>query len=721
MGLVYGVDFGTSNSAIMVGRPGGRVLRIRNPVQSLYEVPSAVCLRADGTMAVGSVATRMKLQRPAYFLDEFKRHIGDPIPHTFPTENPSAPGEGRAYPTYRLVAEVLGLLREQALLQVSGEPELVVLTVPAAWQESNRDHMRQAAEHAGFPLESVRLVTEPEAAVAYALHEQLGLEERTLLVYDLGGGTFDCAVVRGRDHLSYTVLGEAGGLEDVGGAEFDRQILRLIAERFPEQTERVLDPAARDASTLADRLKLVESCESIKRTLSAEVRFSGVLTELGLNATFELTRADLAELLAPLLAETLRECTRVLAAADLSWADLDAVVPVGGSSRLPLVAETIARHTGADRVPVFKVDDPELAVAHGAVLHAFRLQAAARHPAPPPRPAPDDAAPAAQNAAPAVRDRVVPADDTAPVAGDAVPSPGETVPAPGEAGPSPGDAIPTAGDAVMTAGHEVMTAGDGVLPVDVSGMDAGDEHDAPAPPGSGDRPAPATFHARSMRNVARAWRWQHGLWFAAALTAITAVIDFGDWFTSHDSGSLVTQGRLTVSVSALAAVTGVLALIAARAFDRALLPWRAMVIAAGSMLGIAAIYHFLDGWPNKVGLVVLIVIAIGAVPVAADGVPPKYRYINELAVDHRGITVTTVRGRQRHVPWGEIRSLELDRARRLVAKPASRPTNLQYAPLIYHPSDDHLVLFSRHHFPAPDEVAGALRLHGGERVRDLWS
>jgi actin-like ATPase involved in cell morphogenesis len=691
VGLVYGVDFGTSNSAIMVGRPGGRVLRVRNPVQSLYEVPSAVCLRADGTMAVGSVATRMKLQRPAYFLDEFKRYIGDPIPHTFPPENPSVSAEGRAYPTYRLVAEVLGLLRDQALLQVSGEPELVVLTVPASWQESNRDHMRQAAEDAGFSLESMRLVTEPEAAVAYALHEQLGLEERTLLVYDLGGGTFDCAVVRGRDHLSYTVLGEAGGLEDVGGAEFNRQILKLIAERFPEQTERVLDPAARDASTLADRLKLVESCESIKRTLSAEERFSGVLTELGLNATFELTRADLAELLAPLLAETLRECTRVLEAADLSWSDLDAVVPVGGSSRLPLVAETIARHTGADRVPVYKVDDPELAVAHGAVLHAYRLQAAAQRLTPPPRPA----------AVPPPR----------------VPEEPSHSPAPQERAPVP-EPVSRANESIVS-GEDAP--GDGGMTADGPRTDATGEHEVPPSPEPGDRPEPVTFHARNLRNVAWACRWENAVWFASALAAVAAVIDFGDWFTSKDPRSLVTQERLTMSVSALAAFSGLVMVLAARSFNRGLLSWRPMATAAGAMFVIAAIYHFLDGWVPKVGLAALIILAIGAIIFGNDVATPKRRYISELVVDHLGLTFTTASGNHRHIPWNEIQLLELDRLRRLVAKPASTPTALQYSPLFYNRVEDRLVLFSRHHFAVPDEVAGALRLHGGERVGDLWN
>jgi actin-like ATPase involved in cell morphogenesis len=663
------VDFGTSNSAIMVGRPGGRVLRVRNPVQSLYEVPSAVCLRADGTMAVGSVATRMKLQRSAYYLDEFKRHIGDPIPHTFPSERPSTSAEGRAYPIYRLVAEVLGLLRNQALLQFPGDPELVVLTVPASWQESNRDYMRQAAEDAGFSPDSVRLVTEPEAAVAYALQEHLGLEERTLLVYDLGGGTFDCAVVRGRDHLSYTVLGEAGGLEDVGGAEFDRQILTLVAERFPEQTERVLDPAARDAATLADRLKLVESCESIKRTLSAEERFSGVLTELGLDAAFELTRADLAELLTPLLTETLRECTRVLNAVDLSWADLDAVVPVGGSSRLPLVAETIARHTGADHVPVYHVDDPELAVAHGAVLHAFRLQTPPQHPAPQP--------------------------------------------------PS------AAAEADGTVHPVDQVSGDGVVIADGPETDAVDQHDVPPSPEPGDlpeiRPEPVTFHARNALRVAKAWRWRASVWWASALAVIAAIIDFADWFTSSDPGSLVTQERLTTSVSALAALSGVLMLCAARSFDRALLSWAPMATAAGATFGIAAIYHFLDGWPPKVGLAVLIIAAIIAAIISDALTPMKRAYVTDLTVDHRGLTFTTARGSHRHLPWQEIRSLELDSLRQLVAKPVTTPTADQYAPIMYNSANDHLVLFGRHHFAEFQEVAGALRLHGGDKVSSLWN
>jgi hypothetical protein len=414
---------------------------------------------------------------------------------------------------------------------------------------------------------------------------------------------------------------------------------------------------------------------------------------LGLNATFELTRADLAELLAPLLAETLRECTRVLEAADLSWPDLDAVVPVGGSSRLPLVAETIARHTGADRVPVYKVDDPELAVAHGAVLHAYRLQAAAQRPAPSPRPA----------TAPPPHVSEEPSHAPASEEGTPVPEP------------------VSGADEGVFSGEGV--SGDGVMTADGPGTDtdAASEQDVPPAPGPGDRPETVRFHARNMRNVARAWRWETAVWWVSALAVIAAVIDFGDWFTSRDSGSLVTQERLTMSVSALAAFSGMVMALAARSLDRALVSWRPMATAAGATFAIAATYHFLDGWLPKVGLAALIILAIGAVILADDISTPKSRYVSELVVDQLGLTVTMASGEQRHIPWNEIQVLELDRLHRLVAKPASTPTDLQYSPLSYNRVEDRLVLFSRHHFAAPDEVSGALRLHGGERVGDLWN
>ncbi len=373
MTLVYGVDFGTSNSSIMIGRPGGRVIRVRNPVNSSYEVPSAVCLSPDGTMEVGSVATQMKLLRPAWYRQDFKRDIADPVRYHFPAEKADDPRRGPSHRAYKLVAEVLRVLRQAAEHAVPERPGLVVLTVPASWKAGERDLMLEAADLAGFARETVRLITEPVAAVAYAAQEQLGRRERTLLIYDLGGGTFDCAVVRGRSGLDFEVLGEAGGLPAIGGAEFDQRIMSLVRERYPERWRELMEGETSDIQILSRRLQLRDTCEKAKWFLSSRDRYEGVLTGLGWDVDFVLTAGELTERLAPLIGETLDECERVLDTQGMTWDDIDGVVPVGGSVRLPAVGEMIAQRSSRGLVSVLRVDDPELAVVHGAVLHAFDL------------------------------------------------------------------------------------------------------------------------------------------------------------------------------------------------------------------------------------------------------------------------------------------------------------------------------------------------------------
>jgi molecular chaperone DnaK (HSP70) len=389
MELVYGIDFGTTNSAVMVGTPNGKIIRIRNPVMASYEIPSAICLQRDGTMAVGTIATNMKRQRPAWFRAEFKRDIGQELPYHFPPEEHGDLSRTREHPVYDLVAAVIRALREEAKAAVAGTPEVVVITVPASWQAWNRDKMRLAADRAGFDRGRVQLITEPEAAVAYAVQDHLGLEERTLLIYDLGGGTFDCALVRGRNQLDYEVLGEPGSL-NIGGAEFDRRILGLIRERYPAQTAKLLDGRAADSRTMGRRLLLMETCEFAKRVLSSQDRYESDLNEIGLDVQFVLTRKELTELLAPPLAETIAECERLLSRQGLNWSDIDGVLTVGGSSRLPMVGEAIASRSGKGYAPVLRVDDPELAVVHGAVLHArSRLTLASDGPDTAARPAPE--------------------------------------------------------------------------------------------------------------------------------------------------------------------------------------------------------------------------------------------------------------------------------------------------------------------------------------------
>jgi actin-like ATPase involved in cell morphogenesis len=564
MGLVYGIDFGTTNSAVMVGTPSGRIIRIRNPVMASYEIPSAICLRRDSTMAVGTIATNMKRQRPAWFRDEFKRDIGRRAPYHFPPEEPGDLSRMREHPVHDLVAAVLQVLREQAKAEVAGTPELVVITVPASWEAGNRDQMLLAADRAGFERGRVQMITEPDAAVAYAVQEHLSLEERTFLIYDLGGGTFDCALVRGRNRLDFEVLGEPGSL-NIGGATFDRLILGLIRRRYPAQTAKLMDGPAPDSQVLGRRLLLKETCEFAKRVLSSEDRYEADLNEFGLDVEFVLTREELTELLAPLLAETVAECERLLGRQRLSWRDIDGVLAVGGSSRLPMVGEAIANRSGSGRAPVLRVIDPELAVVHGAVLHArsrldmpsngsdpAALRTPKPSPAPPPKPGPSPG-PTAHKTAPRSASR------------------------PG--GPAPSAKIQDPAPATRSR--------------------APDRRD-PWPPESA-----AEYTGRRANAITSARHRAAISFWLAATTGVLAIVNTVGFV--HGT----TQTALTIAGYCLAGLTMISSLLTARSMHRALLEASLPATAAACILAAATVHYLVHGWIGwTIVTALLVVLAI---------------------------------------------------------------------------------------------------------------
>ncbi|MBT2398189.1 Hsp70 family protein [Streptomyces sp. ISL-100] len=385
-GVVYGIDFGTWASALVVLRPGHPPLPVRDPVSAhgATSVRSAVCLLPDGSTVVGQAAQNSRLRRPERFRAEFKREFGEPFPHRL--------GE-RRFSSEELTARVLGFLVEQARRAVGAEPERVGITVPATWERARRGLMLNAAEAAGLRPETVEVHTEPVAAAVYALHDHGMDRERTVLVYGLGGGTFDLAIARGtRD--GFTVLGSPGGLPHVGGLAIDQAVLGLIRDRCPAAALDSLrssgsdadgdsDADDRGAGVLRRRTQLAEACTAFKQQLSVSSEHTDLLTMLDPPVEVTLTQAELTEAVRPLLSDTVAECERVLRSHGLGWADLDLIVPVGGSSRLPMVGELLAARSGR---PVMDVSEPELAVATGAAWLA-RGAVPARVAAPPqPRP-----------------------------------------------------------------------------------------------------------------------------------------------------------------------------------------------------------------------------------------------------------------------------------------------------------------------------------------------
>lgn len=374
-GLVYGIDFGTSTSAIMVGDLDGSVRTVPDPAAPLsVTMPTSVCLNRSGVPVVGAEAERIKLRNPGYYRHEFKRDFGDDEPIVLGTVE---------YLPHQLAALVLGFLRDQASKHVPGEPDKVVIGVPASWELGNRELMLEAARLAGFDLTRTSLVAEPAAAAAHVFTAYPPLGPRTLFMYDLGGGTFDCCVARDAPG-GLEVVGPPGGIRDVGGAAFDRLILGRVRTEFPAESATVLDPADRDPAILRRRLELNDACEQLKIRLSDVPVSDEMLSMLGAAALFELTREEFEELIRPVLDETLRESDRLLAGLGLDWADIDTVVPIGGSTRIPGVGRLLYEHT---RQRILRVDDPETAVVRGAVEMA-RAAGRAAPPRVPTEPAP---------------------------------------------------------------------------------------------------------------------------------------------------------------------------------------------------------------------------------------------------------------------------------------------------------------------------------------------
>ncbi|MFV8132757.1 Hsp70 family protein [Streptomyces syringium] len=356
-GPVYGIDFGTWSSALVVLRRGHPPLPVRDPVSpyGTTSVRTAVCLLPDRSMVVGQAAQNSRLRHPERFRSGFKQEFGQPSPHLL--------GD-RRFSTAQLTTEVLGFLVRQARRAAPAAPARVVITVPATWESGRRELMKTAARAAGLAPETIEVYSEPVAAAVYALHDHDPDRERTLLVYDLGGGTFDLAIARGTTE-GLTVLGSPGGLPDSGGIAIDQAVLALFRDRCPQAVDdlRAAATGTDDPAVLRRATLLNEACTAFKHQLSVSSEHSDLLTMLDPPVEITLTRADLRDAVRPLLSDTVAECERVLAAHGLDWGDLDLIVPVGGSSRLPMVGDHLARHT---RRPVLDVFEPELAVATGA-------------------------------------------------------------------------------------------------------------------------------------------------------------------------------------------------------------------------------------------------------------------------------------------------------------------------------------------------------------------
>jgi uncharacterized protein len=358
-GLGHAIDFGMSTSTIAVCQPVGRTSYMAGPGGHFgTSIQTSIYVKPDGGVLVGNEADNARqadVNRPDAYRHGFKRDFG--LPHvTMVRDTPMLPGQ--------MATHVLSYLRQLAQDRVPGDPEHVLITVPASWEAWRHAAMREAAAEAGYSDSVISLVPEPVAALADAFADRSLDGELTALVYDLGGGTFDCAVARGTFD-GFEVLGTPGGIGDLGGTEFDGRLLALLGEQHAEALDGLLNGPADDLAVLGLRGSLRRECERIKWELSEHSIYDDVLATVRPPVWLSIPRGDFEEQIRPLVAETIAECDRMLRQLGMTWDDLDRVLPTGGSTKVPLVQRMLADASG--RV-VLRAGEPARAVVAGAAV-----------------------------------------------------------------------------------------------------------------------------------------------------------------------------------------------------------------------------------------------------------------------------------------------------------------------------------------------------------------
>jgi hypothetical protein len=358
-GFRLGVDFGTSHTVAMLRWPDGRCRPVLFDGSPL--LPSAVYADAAGQLQVGRDALQASRVDPARFDPAPKRRV----------DAPTVSLGQWTFPVTSLFAAVLARVKDEAVRLTGGQAFALTMTYPADWGVSRRLALAEAATEAGLP--EPELVAEPVAAATY-FAGMLGHElpvGAALAVYDFGGGTFDASVVRAAPPGGVGQTGTAGyeivavdGLDDVGGIDLDAAIVDHLGERYAADHaaawRRLTQPETTE-DRRGQRL-LWEDVRAAKEMLSRTSTVTIPVPLLGIEA--ELSRDQFAEVARPVLERTVRTTAAVIRWAKVTPA---AIILVGGSSRIPLVAELLREATG---ISPTTLDQPELVVAEGSVTPA---------------------------------------------------------------------------------------------------------------------------------------------------------------------------------------------------------------------------------------------------------------------------------------------------------------------------------------------------------------
>ena len=348
MGKIIGIDLGTTNSCVAV-MEGGEPVVITN-AEGNRTTPSVVGFAKSGERLIGTVAKRQAITNPDKTVSSIKRYMGTDHKVSI---------DGKDYTPQEISAMVLQKLKQDAENYLGETVTEAVITVPAYFTDSQRQATKDAGKIAGLDVK--RIINEPTAAaLAYGVDKE---KEQKVMVYDLGGGTFDVSIIEMGDGVQ-EVLATAGN-NRLGGDDFDERVINWLAEGFMKENGIDL----RNDKMAAQRLK--EAAEKAKIELSGVTQANINLPFITADATgpkhldMTLTRAKFNELTADLVEATMGPVRQAISDAKISASELDKILLVGGSSRIPAVQDAVKGITGKEP---FKGINPDECVAVGAAI-----------------------------------------------------------------------------------------------------------------------------------------------------------------------------------------------------------------------------------------------------------------------------------------------------------------------------------------------------------------
>lgn len=351
MAKVIGIDLGTTNSCVSV-LEGGDPTVIPN-AEGNRTTPSVVAFAKNGERLVGETAKRQAVTNPDRTIASIKTHMGTDY---------TVEIDGKKYTPQDISAMILAKLKADAESYLGDKVEEAVITVPAYFSDAQKQATKDAGKIAGLDVK--RIINEPTAAsLAYGLDKETGSHK--ILVYDLGGGTFDVSILELGDGV-FEVLATNGDTK-LGGDDFDNVVLDFLADSFAKENGVDLRKDKMSLQRLREAAEKAKKELSSAQTTNINLPFITVTSDGPLHMNMDLTRAKFDQLTGDLVNRTIEPMKKAMADASVTNSDIEKVILVGGSTRIPAVQDAVKKVTGKDP---FKGINPDECVAIGAAIQA---------------------------------------------------------------------------------------------------------------------------------------------------------------------------------------------------------------------------------------------------------------------------------------------------------------------------------------------------------------